>query len=67
MPQPVTSVQACTIREELVDRVSEYGQLMFALSGASPDRFRELFAEQSEMFREVLRLSAQLRDLTKGA
>lgn len=67
MSQPATFEQALNIREELMSKVSEYGQAMFSLAGATPDRFRELFAEQSEAFREVLRLSAQLRDLTKGA
>lgn len=61
-------IQAIDGREALVNKVMEYGQAMMAvgdLGHSTP--FRERLKTSSDLFAEILRLSAELRDLTKEA
>jgi hypothetical protein len=54
------------LRETLMDKVGEYGEAMYSLAQAADvAQTRERFTAQNALFTAILRLSSELRDLSK--
>jgi hypothetical protein len=58
--------QAIDLRETLMNKVGEYGLAMVAVGDLEHSiPFRERLKTSADLFVEILRLSGELRDLTK--